>query len=782
MAWRRTLATSAALMATGAFAEFAGCSNSNTNPSQAADGGRDITVTPTVTLPDAAAEVPFTWQEVKIAGKITLPAGVAANVASLKVNGLLSSATPSADGSFEVSGTSSGRQGVTLTDTSGKLVLLGWIRPGQANVLSTREAATYLLWLHLGASRFPASAWDSIVDLVAKQKQVDDLAAFLDEKLKANLNYLELSNDTDRAAIGKKLDQLLAELTPGSPPTKMVLVNPTDTKSGVTVLIGDKDGTAASDVNQITLMNEWRHRAHVFIGRNIDGQIVPESDFELLPTNGLNGAIGSVNDVIAGNGAYTPVYYGPVGLGTVTDENDVRKYQLRMVGPGLDPGTGANLTESQKSKRSFVSMKAFLLDLFLPAFFAVGSFEWVHHMLGSSFMGEFVKELVAQTYSGNLINIGNLVYNGDYKGAMLGLANTLQNNDEFRKWFFETLREKVMAKLFNNENAVAYTKEASTKALAALAIVDKVLGVYDYLAVWRDVARSNAVEDWDLTVRAPKVIFTPAQASVACAEKTGFRVSIKNAGQTLSKDITYKFESSPTLGHFTSGSNSTYKDSFESTDPTIYYTSNPGGTSGGTDEITVTAIQKVAQDKGPTVKIELGKAKAKAKVEATCQGSSAYLGTTAYTSGCTVTLTSPGVVHPGDEVSIGVQAGYGGVCGSAYVYMSHAVAAKLDTGTWQTTSGGTGGVYDFCYTGDAQPMVPGGVSVALPDGNAHAITFKIDPDLKCPSCIREVVEGTPCSSNPGNHRNISGPAVVMGGNGGTHGWSTVRFFGIEVKK
>ena len=778
MAWRRTLATSAFLMASDAFASFSGC-GTNGSTSSPSDAGRDITVTPTVTLPDAAIEAPFTWTEVKIDGKVSLPSGVSTSVSALKVNGLLGSANPSADGSFQVAGTSSGRQGATVTDSGGKLVLLGWLRPGQTDALSTRTSAAYLLWLHLGSARFPASAWDSIVELVSKQKQVDDLALFLDEKLKTNVTFLELSNDADKSALGKKLEQLLSEMAPMSGPTKMVLVNPTYTKSGVTVLIGDKDGNAAADVNQISLMNEWRHRAHIFIGRNIDGQIVPESDFELPPTNGLNGAIGSVSDVIAGNGAYTPIYYGPVGLGTVTDENDIRKYRLRMVGAGPDPGT---LTEAEKSKRSFVSMKAFLLDLFLPALFSVGSFDWLHHMFGSTAMGEFVKEMVSQTYNGQMSNAGNLVYAGDYKGAMLSLANTLQNNSEFRDWFFKTLREKVFEKLFSSENALTFTKEASTKALAALAIVDKILGAYDFLAVWRDVARANPVEDWDVTVRAPKVIFTPALASVSCAEKTGFRVSIKNAGQTLSKDITYKFESSPSFGHFTSGSNATYKDNFESTDPEVYYTSNPGGSTGGSDEITVTAIQKIAQDKGPTLKIELGKAKAKVKVDATCQGGSGYSGSTAYTSGCTVAMTSPGVVHPGDEVSIGVQAGFGGVCGSAFVYMSHAVSAKLDIGDWQTGSAGTGGVYDFCYGGAAQPMVPGGAGMALPDGNAHVVTFKIDPNLKCPSCIREIAEGTPCSSNPGNHRNISGPALVMGGNGGTHGWSTVRFFTIEVSK
>ena len=767
-------------------AALVGCSKDD---SQAAgDGGASdaiarADVAATVTLPDAGKEEPFTWAEAKIKGKIELPAGISTSVTSLTVNGILGTTSPSADGSFEVSGGSKGRQGAFVSDSSGKVVLFGWIRPGQTDTISTKTTAAYLLWLYAWSWRYPTANWDGLVDLISRQRQVDTLAAFLDEKLKTNLTFLELSNDADRSALGTKVGQLLVEIDPtwSKLPTNMVLINPAETKSGVTVLIGDKDGTASSDINQITLMNEWRRRSWVFIGRNIDGQITAEQNFELPPTNGLNGVLGSVGDVINGNGAYTPIYYGPIGLGTVRDENDVRKYQLRMVGAGS--GEGSGLTADQADKKLFVSIKAFLLDLFIPAFFSLGNFEWLGKMTGSSGMGEFIKELVAQTYNGNLINVGNMIYSGDFRGALLGISNVMMNNSSFRDWLFEEFRIKVMIQLFGNEAAWKFTRDASLKALSALAVVEKILGVYDYMAVWRDIARANPVEDWDITVRMPKVIFTPAQATVACGEKTGFRVTIKNAGQELSKDITYKYESNPKLGHFTSGVNSTYKDNFESTDSTVYYTADPGTNTGGMDQIKVTATQKIAQDKGPTLKIELGQAIATAKVEATCNATGGgYIGSSAYTSGCTGAFSTPSVVYPGDEVAVTAQAGYGGVCGSGFVYMSHAVSAKIDGGEWQTGSSGTGGVYDFCYTGDPQPMIPGGVGMALPDGNSHTITFKIDPNIKCPSCVREVLEGTPCSSNPGNRRNINGPAVVMGGNGGTHGWSTVRFFKIEVRK
>lgn len=149
-----------------------------------------------------------------------------------------------------------------------------------------------------------------------------------------------------------------------------------------------------------------------------------------------------------------------------------------------------------------------------------------------------------------------------------------------------------------------------------------------------------------------------------------------------------------------------------------------------------------------------------------------------YNSGCTQVLTGPSVVYPGDLVTVTAKANVDGVCASAWVWMSYAVEVEIDGAPGE--AGGDNYIYDYCYDGTPQPIVPGGVGVMLPDSGTHTITFYIPEDLLYSNCVREVENGTPCSSNNGNTRNVVGPAIVMSGSGGTHGWSTVKFYDLWV--
>lgn len=151
-----------------------------------------------------------------------------------------------------------------------------------------------------------------------------------------------------------------------------------------------------------------------------------------------------------------------------------------------------------------------------------------------------------------------------------------------------------------------------------------------------------------------------------------------------------------------------------------------------------------------------------------------------YRSGCTHVLVGPSVVYPGDEITITAKAAYGGVCARAYVYMSFAEKAVVDEGYYGESTETFDYIYDFCYWGDAQPIAPEGAGAWLPDDGTHTITFTIRRDLLYPLTYYYVTNGLPCSSNPGNTKNIFCPAVVMSGTGGTHGWSSVMFFELCI--
>jgi hypothetical protein len=720
---------------------------------------------------------------VTLQGKLALPAGFPLAMDRLRITAAGGSAVPDAEGRFSVASAGRGRQGLLLTDEAGRVVLFGWARPGDGNnALTTLHTAAALLFLGSGAAYLPVAGWDRAVDLLQADPHTAALARFLDGKLAGNPAFLALATGADVTALGAALGEALAGMAPTLSRVQqgLVLVNPGLAKSGITVLVGDKDGTAGADVNQITFMNEYRRRAFVFIERQAyqSSSYIQEAAFELPPTNGLNGAIGSVTDVINGNGAWTPVYYGPVGLGTVTSEDEVITYRVRVVGPGT-PGD-AELTPAQQRQQAQTAMKGFLIDYYLPAFFSLLDFDWLGGFLQSPFMGELATTMASMAYSGGLLTIGNYVDKGDLFGAATEMGNALTGNAAFRDWMLEELRIGIID-AYGPGEAFKFAQAASGAILGALQAIDKISGVVNLVNVATDAAKSKQADEWQVKVRAPKVLLTPAKAKLACGEKTAFDVVVKNGGQRLTGDLVYAFENTAQFGHLTTDANAGYEDTFEATRPRVYYTVNTDGSRQGTDKITVKVHLVVAQDKGKEQRQLLGEAQAEVTVQDQCLSSDGYVGGDGYTSGCTRTLTVPAVVHPGEQVKVSVAAARGGVCGSSWVWMSFAAAASLDGGPpVGARMGGGGGIYDFCYGGGPQPFVPGGAGVDLPDDQAHTITFTIDPKLKCPVCVKEVLDGTPCSSNAGNRQNINGPAVVNGGSGGTHGWSTVRFFQVKV--
>lgn len=709
-------------------------------------------------------------------GTVSLPPGFQQPLEQLEIRALLGRASVSSTGHFMVQGVGTKRQGVQLLDRQDNLIALGWATAGTPAVISSKSTAAFFLFFYAGAPFYPPAAWNSIIELLLAAPETATLGTVLDEKLVQNPKYLSLSTPEDQASFAQAVGEALGKLTSlATRKQPLVLVNPADKKSGVTVLVGDKDGTATSDVNQVTFMNEWRRRLWVTIERQSGDTYVRDQDFELAPTSGLNGVIGSITDVMEQKGAYTPVYQGPVSLGTPLTEDEVIRYRVRVLGNGQPSGIA--LTPEQLGKKQFVSVKALLVDLFIPGLFSLMEFDWLGNLFGSAYFGEFVKEMTNQVYNGGLLDLGNLLTAGDLWGALNKFGSILQNNSTWRDWLLENFRI-MLIHLFNSEEVWKFSHKASTTLLSAMAVVDRVLAVADLVAVTRDSAAGSDVEEWMVSVRAPKVIVTPARAQVSCGERTAFTVSVKNAGQLLATNMTYKLESAPSFGHFTTPINSSYKDIFEITRPEFFYTVDPGIVAQEGQDEAVISVSAVVDSK---TKLYLGKAKFTAQVGQTCTSTPGYVGSGAFTSGCTHALSVPSVVHPGDEVTVTAKSGYGGVCGTSFVWMSFATSVSLD-GAPPTSGGGGRGIYDFCYGGGPQPLVPPGAGVALPDGETHTLKFKIDNNLKCPVCVKENLNGSPCSSNSGNRKTVSGPAVVMGGTGGTHGWSTVRFFTVEIPR
>lgn len=757
-----------------------GCKSSGPAAADGAIGQSDADFGPSqIVLPDASDNDATELTEIPQAtasGKVSLPAASSIDLSTLEVLTFFDQQKVSSDGSFSLSGSDGARQGAMVVDQDGNALLIGWIKAGEGNALSSTSTAAMLLFFYGGGSFLPPSSWNKTAEVLLAHPATAELAQVIEQEIAAGELPLVSKNQTMLDSVDLTLTKILPSL--GKIEQALVLVNPAERKSGVTVLIGDKDGNSNADINQITLMNERRRRTHVFIERKEHSGYVEDNDFELPPTAGLNGVLGTITDVINGTVAWAPVTYGPVGLGIVETEDDKIEYRVRVVGGGM-PNSSIELTASQSKKRNFTLIKALLVDVYFPFFFGQVDTAWIEKIFGSPSFKTFVETMVAKTYSGTTQSFLEAMIKGDLQGAVTTLINELANDDTFRTWFLEAIRVQVI-KHYGPGATWKLMQKWSEMILGPLAFVDNLLKVADFSAVATDWLSSKDKEQWNVSVLAPKVLLSPAKATLSCGEKGSFKATVKNGGQSIAGDLIYEFSSTAKFGTLTTAANASYENVFETSNPVVYYTISPNKiVNGSSDSIEVKVYLLLKQDKGTDKKELLGKASSTVTLTDSCSTSAGYLATTLYSSGCTVSLSSPGSVTAGEKVTITAQANTGGVCGSAHVYMSYATEATID-GVLASGSSGSA-MYDFCYDGTPQPLVPGGVQVALPDSASHSITFTVSEKLACPVCVKYDANGSTCPSNASNAQVISGPAVVMSGTGGTHGWSTVRFFEVKAK-
>ena len=310
----------------------------------------------TVTLPDGGVDAvdPEPPKTVAISGTVALPAGYTGSILELVVESGVETQTPDAQGAFTLQGFDGASQGVMVVDAQGNPLLLGWISPGKENAISTTSTAALLLFVAGGGPLLPAGSWGTLADLIRQSPETAKLALVLDAELLKDSAYLA----SPTPALFTSLTNALAAITPQFSILKqgLVLVNPAERKSGVRLLIGDQEGNTVADVNRITVMNEFRRRGYVFIDRKVGDLFVEQTAFEMPPTAGLSGVLGSITDAWDGKVVYNPVYLGPIGLGLVATEKKT-VYRVRVVGNGASRAPEIVLTDKQQTQKQLTILK-----------------------------------------------------------------------------------------------------------------------------------------------------------------------------------------------------------------------------------------------------------------------------------------------------------------------------------------------------------------------------------------------------------------------------------------
>ncbi|MFO0748783.1 MAG: hypothetical protein U1F43_24430 [Myxococcota bacterium] len=154
-----------------------------------------------------------------------------------------------------------------------------------------------------------------------------------------------------------------------------------------------------------------------------------------------------------------------------------------------------------------------------------------------------------------------------------------------------------------------------------------------------------------------------------------------------------------------------------------------------------------------------------------------------WTSGCAQVSVAPAEVHAGDTLTVSVTT-HSGLCAGSSLWVVPADWADLG-GTHYEASSVDLGIYDFCYSGTEQPVPISGPATQVPlaDEWTGTVTFHIPSALSGPACIDYVGpdSGGVCCTYGGGctpRGMFRGPMAAVGGGGGTHGWTTVRMFGV----
>ena len=473
-------------------------------------------------------------------------------------------------GQFEVNGSGQGtcaifvggRQLGMVQDGSGKVVLLGFLGPGDNN-LSARSTAEVLLFFRLGGASLPANLQTFLLDQLKVRPEVQPFADVIAQQMQGNSTVI-----TDGStALHDAMEAAVASLQNLAIPAlgKISVVEPPST-SGLRIL---QDSSGAG--NRITVENQKRRRWHAYITQTGYNPKLPNSDapgptvevspaqdltdFDLSPTQGITSLLGSVvpavidfiSSLIWHSPAklpFEPTSSEPVDLPITdgrghTEDIAAARYLVRVVGPRSPlgpPSPVPALTEGQESEMRLLGDLTCWADMVFPVVISicVPAEDPATSLTTRSLVEELVKNKsnfftdVANAVPG----IAEAVVNGDFKGAVTSFWNSIKGSSGLKTAVSRLAIQVASGWLtsINSSNTAGFVAGATgflEKALRVNSIIDAVLSGGDVLIQGYDAATSEPVVDFVVRAENTPVSITPEDASVWNGKADGLELTAK---------------------------------------------------------------------------------------------------------------------------------------------------------------------------------------------------------------------------------------------------------------
>ena len=449
--------------------------------------------------------------------------------------------------------------------------------------------------------------------LIAAHAATATLAATLGQRLAVNHNALTADDAPLQAAIQTALVAMASGRSvhtgtggrsavtrqAGASGLTLILAQPSEPQSGV--IVGPSDNLLGLQITNTRRRNlllyitqtgyDDAQGTHHTVDIPLRRGAFP-ADW-IAATNKLSGALGSVVDVLANNGAYQPVKSGviPLPLNPTTAKKSY--YRVTLAGPGLDPGSAAKEGESRvRADATEMLTFGFMKDIFLPLLFAAMDIKLnLEEVATPVALFTSIKGLVAI-----ISGFGHVVLSlSDFHPKEVGIAiiKTLNDDYVFRQAMLRGLTEFVF-QLGANADVLNSAETFLTKISFFLAFLDKAFALGDASVTANDWGQSDYFEEWEVTAAKANVRVLPDAPTVYNLD------TLALTAQTLATgDLVYHWKTSGAWGHLVDTKGHSGPE-FDSTDRTVTYVGDRTPAAGAAESDTVSATIYVIPETGGT--------------------------------------------------------------------------------------------------------------------------------------------------------------------------------------
>jgi hypothetical protein len=561
-----------------------------------------------------------------VQGSVQLPSGYSLPLSGLTVISGAGSASVASNGSFTVNVFGTTPSLITLTDSSGNALLLGYAPvDGTAAEISTTQTAIALTHYALGGYMLPLAVQPAFRTLIAHDASMTALTAAVEAQVVADTAALTQGGPALLAAVQTAVEALvptgtLSGIAGGSarPAIKTIPQTGHDTSSTTQILVNPAPTTQQSGITVgpntagagLVVTNYDRRNLEVFITRTgyrdssgtdqtvsaMDPANALITNSYLGSVNGLNGVFGSVIDALNGNVAYAPSASTPYSLPLNPADAQRTTYRVDVVGNGHNNGAPATVAET--AAQTHMAEVTLAKEIILPLLASLLNVNYnVVEQLKATNVLTAYDDLVGilQFVISTGVNITTSTINAAAVSVLTGLANNTTFRQNIINYFTAYL-------LPPNSLPFVVAKSLATGASGIVSIIDKFLNLADVTRVVYDWNNDNNFETWTATVSLPAVHLNPATGTVnAIGNTVAFTLTTATQGS-----LTYEWITTGTYGHLTDTNGHSGTD-FTSTLNAASYVcdSLPSGSQSETD--TVTCIVSLIPDSGnPQNRVPVG--------------------------------------------------------------------------------------------------------------------------------------------------------------------------------